>query len=194
MRVSHGLTFTSEGGGLDSLRCGGATLPSRQDERRCSKSRCRLLSFVEESPVFISSTAIPHLCREWAACEVMEGRADAAEAAPTVLVTGANGFLGSHCVWLLLHCGFNVRGTSRNIDSARSEELLNLVDTLQLPSHRFELVASDDLGDGGGWRALLQGCKYCIHTACPDLMYEMADASAVVAPAVIGARSLLMVR
>ena len=121
------------------------------------------------------------------------GAAKEPSAPPTVLVTGACGFLGSHCVWLLLHCGFNVRGTTRNVDSPKAEELLTLVDSLRLPASQFELVASDDLSDGGGWRGLLRGCRYCIHTACPDMLYEMDDASAVVTPAVIGVRSLLMV-
>lgn len=33
----------------------------------------------------------------------------------TVLVTGATGYLGSHCIKILLERGFKVRGTVRNL-------------------------------------------------------------------------------
>ena len=34
----------------------------------------------------------------------------------TVLVTGASGFIGTHCVVQLLEQGYKVRGTLRNLD------------------------------------------------------------------------------
>ncbi len=114
--------------------------------------------------------------------------------APRVLVTGATGFLGSHCVWLLLQCGFYVRGTTRNVNSPKAGELLSLVALLQLPAGSFELVACDEMGNGSGWSSAADGCTHCIHTACPSGRYEMDDPSSIVMPAVIGTRALLTVR
>lgn len=120
-------------------------------------------------------------------------RGEAAAQPPRVLITGSTGFLGSHCVWLLLHCGFRVRAATRNVGSAKSEELRALVASLQLDASSFELVACEDLAEGAGWPSLAAGCDYCIHTACPSAMYDMVDPSVVVTPAVVGVRSLLTV-
>ena len=43
---------------------------------------------------------------------------------PLVLVTGAAGFVGSHCVKVLLENGFNVRGTVKSLENRQSYEHL----------------------------------------------------------------------
>jgi dihydroflavonol-4-reductase len=48
----------------------------------------------------------------------------------TVLVTGANGYVGSHCVKILLEQGYNVRGSVRNVkDEKKVGHLLEMDST-----------------------------------------------------------------
>lgn len=76
----------------------------------------------------------------------------------TVLVTGASGFLASHCIASFLENGWNVKGTVR--DLSKSQHLLSRFPTL-------ELVCVKDLVTGEGLLEALDGVNSICHTASP---------------------------
>ncbi|KAK1451325.1 NAD dependent epimerase/dehydratase [Colletotrichum melonis] len=82
----------------------------------------------------------------------------------TVLVTGANGFIGSHVCKELLQLGFNVRGTVRDVSKcAWLPEAL----TRQRPKGDFMLVSLPDMEKEGAFDAAVEGVSAVIHTASP---------------------------
>jgi nucleoside-diphosphate-sugar epimerase len=80
-----------------------------------------------------------------------------------VLVTGASGYLGIHCVKQLLDAGYIVRGTVRSLSNPKKVEPLR---SLPYASERLELVVAD-LEKPDGWPAAIQDCTYILHTASP---------------------------
>jgi dihydroflavonol-4-reductase len=80
-----------------------------------------------------------------------------------VLVTGASGYLGIHCVKQLLEAGYIVRGTVRSLNNSKKVEPLR---SLPFASERLELVVAD-LEKADTWPAALQDCTYILHTASP---------------------------
>jgi dihydroflavonol-4-reductase len=105
-----------------------------------------------------------------------------------VLVTGASGFIGIHCVIQLLAQGYPVRGTLRDLE--REPELratlLKFVDA----DDRLELVEADLLKDDG-WEAAMQGCTYVLHVASPFPLREPENEDDLIRPAVEGTRRVL---
>lgn len=71
-----------------------------------------------------------------------------------VLVTGANGFIGSHVCNELLQLGFNVRGTVRDVTKcAWLPEALKR----QRPKGDFMLVSLPDMEKEGAFDAAVEG-------------------------------------
>ena len=104
---------------------------------------------------------------------------------PLVLVTGASGFIGSHCMLALLSSGrFRVRGTVREVGSAK---------TSHLSSHPVlrdaSLFAADLLSDEG-WDEAVDGCDYLLHVASPFPIGAVPKGS-LVKPAVEGTERVL---
>jgi len=86
---------------------------------------------------------------------------------PTVVVTGANGYLGSHIVKQLLEKDYTVHACVRNASNESSVRHL-----LQLPSaaDNLKLFSTGDLGDAsvkGRYDEPLKGCHAIIHSATP---------------------------
>ena len=71
----------------------------------------------------------------------------------TVLVTGANGFIGSHVADQLLQAGYLVRGTSR--DTAKTLWLTELFDK-KYGKGKFEPFVVEDMVESG---AFDEACK-----------------------------------
>lgn len=85
---------------------------------------------------------------------------------PLVVVTGANGHLGSHCVLALLHRGYSVRGTVR--DLTKQQWLYSIHPRAHT---HLELVEADLLKDktqaGLAWAQAFAGAEFVLHTASP---------------------------
>jgi len=102
-----------------------------------------------------------------------------------VLVTGATGFIGLHCVKLLLEKGYKVRGTLRSLK--RADEVINSMKTLNLDINNLELVEADLLEDKG-WLEAMEDCKYVLHVASPTSSISDED---MVTAAVDGTKRVL---
>lgn len=99
---------------------------------------------------------------------------------PTVLVTGASGFIAIHCIIQLLEQGWRVRGTLRSL--AREPELRATLAKFTPHGHRLELTPADLLDDSG-WEAAARGCDYALHVASPFPLAEPKDEQDLIRPA-----------
>lgn len=81
-----------------------------------------------------------------------------------VLVTGANGFVGSHCVLELLRQGYRVRAVVRSRD--RQKQLETLLAPHVSSSERLSFVTAD-LSRDEGWDQAARGCTYVLHVGSP---------------------------
>lgn len=83
-----------------------------------------------------------------------------------VLVTGASGFIGLHCVLQLLQQGYRVRGTVRS--RGRANEVREAMETNlgTALGDRLEVVEAD-LTEDEGWAEAARGCTYVLHVASP---------------------------
>jgi dihydroflavonol-4-reductase len=97
-----------------------------------------------------------------------------------VLVTGATGFLGLHCIVQLLQAGWAVRGTVR--DLRRADGLRALLSEHVDGGDRLSFAAAD-LADDQGWAEALAGCRFVLHVASPVLSKIPKDPNEVILPA-----------
>ncbi|KAF7950565.1 hypothetical protein EAE96_007847 [Botrytis aclada] len=93
----------------------------------------------------------------------------------TVLVTGANGFVGSHVVDQLLQAGYNVVGVVRSHD--KGAWLLRYFDSKYGPN-RLKLFVVPDLTVQGSLDDAVRGCEGVCHTAS-DVSFSL-DPDAVI--------------
>jgi dihydroflavonol-4-reductase len=84
----------------------------------------------------------------------------------TVLVTGASGFIGLHCVLQLLEQGYRVRGTVRSEGRAAEVREAMEANAGADAARRLELVEADLTRDEG-WADAARGCTYVLHVASP---------------------------
>uniref|UniRef100_A0A914D537 NAD-dependent epimerase/dehydratase domain-containing protein n=1 Tax=Acrobeloides nanus TaxID=290746 RepID=A0A914D537_9BILA len=80
-----------------------------------------------------------------------------------VLVTGASGYVGSHCVQQLLAGGYSVRGTVRSL---KNKEKVQPLRNLGYARERLELVEADLL-ESNSWPKAVDSCDYVLHVASP---------------------------
>lgn len=106
----------------------------------------------------------------------------------TYLVTGANGYIGTHVVAQLLSTGAHVRGTVRDVsDAAKVAHLQSLPGA----ADRLELVQADLL-DAASFGPAVAGCRGVFHCASPFFIRGVADAQAqLMDPAVRGTQAVL---
>ena len=99
-----------------------------------------------------------------------------------VLVTGASGYIASHCIAELLKNGFAVRGSLRN--AQRQDEVKNAIKT-EADISQLEFCELDLLNDTG-WDEAVSGCDYVMHVASPLLTKEPNDENEIIKPAYEG--------
>ena len=110
-----------------------------------------------------------------------------------VLVTGATGFIGLHCIhWTSLHTqllekGYEVNGTVRSLD--RESEIRNGLSNNNTNHENLKLF-SVDLNSDEGWDDAIHGCDYVLHVASP-ISLEEQDEDYFVKPAIAGVKRAL---
>ena len=97
-----------------------------------------------------------------------------------VLVTGASGFIGLHCIAQLLQAGYQVKGSLRS--RAREPEIRNALSKVVNAENRLEICELDLLKDDG-WDDAVSGCDYVMHVASPLLDREPKDQDEIIRPA-----------
>ena len=100
--------------------------------------------------------------------------------AERVLVTGASGFIATHCILALLNAGYGVRGTVRDLN--RAAALKAMLAKHNPAATDMEFVAAELTADAG-WAQAAQGCSYVLHVASPVAINSPRDPDAFVAAA-----------
>jgi len=99
-----------------------------------------------------------------------------------VLVTGANGYIASHCIRELLSQGYIVKASLRNL---KNKVQIKKALTNNLKNKRLDFCKLDLLLDNG-WNESLEDCDYLLHVASPCIIKEPKNAESVIKPAVEG--------
>ena len=81
-----------------------------------------------------------------------------------VLVTGATGYIGLHCIQQLLEQGYSVNGSIRSPE--RKEEIFDALKNHGTPTDKLSLFTFN-LNEDDGWDDGMQGCDYLLHVASP---------------------------
>jgi dihydroflavonol-4-reductase len=105
-----------------------------------------------------------------------------------ILVTGASGYIGGHCVVDLLRRGYRVRGTVRS--AAKRSGVERLASLVTGSQKRLEVVEAD-LESDRGWPEAVRDCAYVLHVASPFPPNVPKDEMEVIGPAVDGTRRVL---
>ncbi|KAJ4248664.1 hypothetical protein NW757_008313 [Fusarium falciforme] len=104
-----------------------------------------------------------------------------------VLVTGVNGFIGSHIANNLLTLGYRVRGTVRSPDK---ETWIREAMQERDPLGYFEVAIVPDVTAPDAWGEVVQEVDGIVHVAT-DMSFD-ADPNKVITPMVRGVRNLLV--
>ncbi|GKT57041.1 NAD dependent epimerase/dehydratase [Colletotrichum tofieldiae] len=104
----------------------------------------------------------------------------------TLLVTGANGYIGTHIVGLALERGYNVRAT------ARSESSFANLRTLFLnASDRLSFAVVPDITKHESYEDALAGVTGIIHAASPFILNPKNNETDLLQPAINGSLAIL---
>lgn len=105
----------------------------------------------------------------------------------TVLVTGANGFIASHIINLLLQSDYQVIGTVRSLKNKQSYSHLY---SLQ-PSKNDNLSFREANLNQENWDETLKDCDFVMHTASPFPLQSPKKDSDIVDPVLKGVRGIV---
>lgn len=100
-----------------------------------------------------------------------------------VLVTGATGFIGLHCIQQLLEQGYAVNGTLRSMQ--RESEVRESLEKHNTSTEKLSLFPVDLMSDEG-WDQAMESCDYLLHVASPFVLSNETE-EFFVKPAVEGA-------
>ena len=104
-----------------------------------------------------------------------------------VLVTGATGYIGLHCIQQLLDQGYVVNGSLRSLE--RKDEIIKSLESHNTSTEHLKLF-SFNLNEDEGWDDGMEGCDYLIHVASP-IALERKSEDFFVKPAVAGVKRAL---
>ncbi|KAH8690174.1 putative NAD dependent epimerase/dehydratase [Talaromyces proteolyticus] len=107
---------------------------------------------------------------------------------PLVLVSAVNGYIASWTAKAFLDAGYNVRGTTRSIQSSLA--LLNGPFKTYADTGRFSIVQVSDITLPGAFDSAIRGCHAVVHTASP-MSLNFKDPDSVINIAVSGVKSIL---
>ncbi|KAE9363654.1 NAD(P)-binding protein [Stipitochalara longipes BDJ] len=102
-----------------------------------------------------------------------------------VLVTGVNGFIGSHVADQLMKAGYRVRGTTRNISKVQG---LSALWKEKFGEQRFQLATVEDMAKEGAFDEVIKGVFGVAHVAS-NLTSE-ADSNKVIPEVLAGEPSV----
>ena len=105
-----------------------------------------------------------------------------------VLVTGASGYIGLHCIEQLLADGYEVKGSIRSL--SRTEEIKDALKKCGRDLSRLELFEADLLKPDG-WDDAVKGCDYVLHVASPFIVGVPKHEDELIRPAVDGTRHII---
>ena len=101
-----------------------------------------------------------------------------------VLVTGATGYIGLHCIHQLLNQGYAVNGSVRSPE--RKDEIFEALKNHNTSTENLNIFVFD-LNDDEGWDEGMEGCDYLLHVASP-IALENHNEDFFVKPAVAGVK------
>jgi nucleoside-diphosphate-sugar epimerase len=101
---------------------------------------------------------------------------------PTVLVTGASGFIAMHCIVELLKQGYRVRGTLR--DPSREVYTRQIILQHAGNNDRLDFVIANLLDED--WSEVIKGCDFVLHMASPFPFESPRDEKDLLIPAIEG--------
>lgn len=104
-----------------------------------------------------------------------------------VLVTGATGYIGLHCVDQLLKQGYAVNGSVRSPE--RKDEIYEALKKNNTPTDNLNIYTFN-LTDDDGWDEGMEGCDYVLHVASP-ISLDAQEEEYFVGPAVAGVERAL---
>ncbi|KAL9234790.1 hypothetical protein vseg_009616 [Gypsophila vaccaria] len=107
--------------------------------------------------------------------------------AKKVCVTGANGYVASWIIKLLLNRGYSVNATIRSLNDPTKTEHLMALDGAKERLKFFEA----DLCTEGSFDAAIDGCAGVFHTASPVKLIAPNPEEDIIAPAVSGTLNVL---
>jgi len=105
----------------------------------------------------------------------------------TVLVTGANGFIASHIINILLQSNYKVIGTVRTL--AKTQTYSHLLSLQPLKNSQLSFREADL--DQENWDETVIGCDYVIHTASPFPLRNPKKESDIIDPVLKGIRGIV---
>jgi len=103
-----------------------------------------------------------------------------------ILVTGANGFIGAHCVADLLSKGFEVVGTVRTAEKAKKVQEQHSSN----PALSIQIVP--DITDPHAFDAAIQTCTGVLHQASPFTYALKNFESELLIPSINGTKSICL--
>ena len=106
---------------------------------------------------------------------------------PLVFVTGANGFIATHCIKLLLEKNYRIRGSVRSLSKPITQELYKIHSNAK---KNLELVEAD-LNDLKIWEKVFKNCDMLLHVASPVFVKEPKDHGKVLNSAINGTQNVL---
>jgi len=98
-----------------------------------------------------------------------------------VLVTGGAGFIAVHCILQLLHAGYQVRTTLRNLKREETVRAMLREGGVEA-GDRLSFIQAD-LSSDKNWNEAVKGCTYVLHVASPTPKLDFKHEDEMIIPA-----------